>query len=683
MKRIVNCRIPLLFAIALAVGIGLGYLAFTLKVDVIYLLAIIPVTAVVFIFALFFVRSLGACILFAVLSLILLSGALYSNFTFENYCNDLSPSSETYIVADVERLIYADEQRNLILDNVYCDGIKLDGKLYAKLTSTSGELCDDGDKISFNSTISIIELQPYGILSSKIIEGVKYTCTVYSGLKTEEGFSLFGTARSFIRDTLYDNCDGSTAAVALAMLIGDTGGVDEGISDTFKYGGVAHIFAISGGNVVVLYGVVYAILKLFKLKRGINELICIAVLILSLGIFGFTVSAVRAVIMCIVLILCRLVMLKYDMLNSLSISIVLILLINPLDLFSAGFQLSVLSVAGIALFNSVFRKKFAFIPKFGDEISVSLAAQMGTLPAMFSCFGYVSVAGLLLNVIVLPLLSYIFILIFACVFLAALIPPLSGLIISVSTLPLEALISLMTVGGFENALFTGFGGALFMPLFYLFTVFLSDKIRKSKLAFKVILISALSSLVLYACFARIYPLNGTYIAVSAYYGGGYTLFKNVDGYVLVITDGTTDYRLDTFLASCGASRLNAVIALGDENCANYLIQGDFNSEKLFIFGGYIAPDGSSVTPKTSFNECGIDFTFYDGYTVIAETNGVKTAICAGEFNLSGCDLVVGDCEAEGDYVVNFTSGNGDYCVYENGKISFLATYGRINRDYLF
>ena len=43
---------------------------------------------------------------------------------------------------------------------------------------------------------------------------------------------------------------------------------------------------------------------------------------------------------------------KYDMLSSLALSFTAIMLVNPLNIISVGFQLSVAAVAGIALFNS-------------------------------------------------------------------------------------------------------------------------------------------------------------------------------------------------------------------------------------------------------------------------------------------------------------------------------------------
>ena len=139
------------------------------------------------------------------------------------------------------------------------------------------------------------------------------------------------------------------------------------------------------------------------------------------GVCGFTLSSLRAAVMCAVSVCAKLACKKYDGLNSLSIAVIIILIITPTSLFSVGFQLSVCAAGGIIALSKNFAKPFKnkkLPKKLVNAVSVSLSAQVATFPVLLVNFGYVSGAGLLLNVLILPLLSVIFIIIFLCTFIS-------------------------------------------------------------------------------------------------------------------------------------------------------------------------------------------------------------------------------------------------------------------------
>ena len=97
-----------------------------------------------------------------------------------------------------------------------------------------------------------------------------------------------------------DNLDKDTAAICYAMLIGDTKGVDDATLDSFRFGGVAHIFAVSGLHIGLVYGVIAFAMKKLRANKFLSAAICIAVILLYSAVCGFTLSSVRAVIMCAV-----------------------------------------------------------------------------------------------------------------------------------------------------------------------------------------------------------------------------------------------------------------------------------------------------------------------------------------------------------------------------------------------
>lgn len=686
MKKIANLRAPAALCLALIAGIGAGYAVYRAGVSWLYLLIAVPVcVAATAVFATF-ASDVKHVVLFALSSVFLFVGIIYGSLILQSRSQITAPYDENTVVGRVVSLVIGDEEREIILNDVTVNGEKLDGKVLVTLSSTAGELCDEGDIVTFTAELTAYDLITYGKVNSHIVDGVYYKCTVYSGLTAKNGFSLFGSIRSFVRNRLYDNLDSSTAGVIYAMLTGESEGVEDGIISSFRYGGVAHMFAVSGLHIGVVYGALTGFCRLIKRKGVISTSLCLAAIVFYSGVCGFTVSSVRAVIMCAMGAVARFFGTKYDSLNSLSTAVILILLINPLDLFSSGFRLSVSAVLGIALFCAMFRRRLNFLPRNGGEgLSVTLSAQIGTMPAMFSSFGYISGAGLILNLVIVPVLSTLFVVILAGIILSAVLAPLAGTIIYVAALPLQSVLSFLAVCGFEEAALSGIGGAAFTVIYYALMLLLSDKLNKTKLQHYTALLLAVVVGASYLLVSACYPIGGTYIAVSANYGGGYVLFKNSGGSVLVITEDVATYNLQVFLSSCGVNSPDVVVILGGETCADFVYDLGISFDRAYIWYGYLAvsSDGTDLFAASTFTECGISFSYSDGYTISAVCNGVKTGICGGEDIHSGCALLVGDIsfdeyrQAKEAYTVNFSSGSGDCCIYSNGTKTFIARGGKL------
>lgn len=179
------------------------------------------------------------------------------------------------------------------------------------------------------------------------------------------------------------------AGLILGMFLGDKSGLYEDVYEMFQKNGTAHILAVSGMHV----GIVYAFLAyLFRRQRRIiaNSLISF-VLILYLFLSGIAVSAVRAEIMIFLHILASTLNRRYDFLNAGGISAMLILLVNPLAMFSVDFQFSYLMIFTIGVVLKFFDR---FFPKI---ILMTAVIQMGAIPISMFYFNYFSMATFLVN----------------------------------------------------------------------------------------------------------------------------------------------------------------------------------------------------------------------------------------------------------------------------------------------
>ena len=119
--------------------------------------------------------------------------------------------------------------------------------------------------------------------------------------------------------------------------------------------------------------------------------ISIVVLIYAI-LCGFTVSVTRALIMTVVLLYVKMRQFDYDGLNSLSLAGLIILLLEPLWLFDAGFQLSFLAVAGIIVLSPLISRFLCryFNDKFANTIAVCVSAQVATLPVIMTTISNLS-----------------------------------------------------------------------------------------------------------------------------------------------------------------------------------------------------------------------------------------------------------------------------------------------------
>lgn len=675
MKKFINVRFPIILIFALIAGILLGYIFIIKHVSLFYIIAIVPLAAIIFV--LLFLLSEKKLLAFSVFTIALFTvGVVHSFIKLDKFDTKELVNGDTYTIsATVCDKGEYDGGEYIIIKSVKANGQKIDGKIKVYLSSSYGEYCAVGYKVNFTAKINAYDAFPYGKLNYNTVNNVKYRCNVYSGLTSSYRFSLFGSVNAAIRNRLYDNLEYDTASIVYAMLTGNTDGIDDGSMSAFRYGGIAHIFAVSGLHIGIIYGLLRLFCKKLHLNKYIGFAVCIVPLVFYSGVCGFTLSSVRALIMCAVAALSRIIFAKYDALNSLALSAVVILLINPLSLFNVGFQLSVCAVGCIILLSKNIVRPFKKAPKkLKDAVGVSLSAQAGTMPIMLTQFGYLSGAGIILNIIIVPVLSAFFAIIFAATFLSLILPFIAQYILPYAVLPLEATVSLLTSAGFEKAAISGFGAGAFIPIYYIGLLALSDKFNLKLKNRLITCICAIVFLCAYVPLKTFSPFNGYTVCVSAYYGGGEVLLKSKNTKILIITEDLNTSRTDLFLSNYYSSDIDALIILGGENCVS-AYGTEFNCD-AYIYGAYvnIQPYAhKKVNYEKSFSLGGINFEFADGYSLIAKYNGVTVGVCAGKYvPFDYCDYLLTD--STDDCMVktriSFNERNSDNCIYDYGDFVF-------------
>ncbi len=639
MRKPFNVRVPVLMATALCAGIVYSTVLAYFRLSGIYIL--IPVLIV-----------LAACIPVAIIkggvskpliiigaTLFFLTGAIYllaeyNSFQSLEVLEDIavSVSGKVYKTG-----VTSGGNRYLILSDVTVNGEAVKGKVAAYLAENAGEYCRRGYTVNFYTQLEKQNFIEFGSVSYNACRGVKYVCTVSGGMRSEYRFDLFGEINHAFERALYKNTDGETAAVCFAMLTGNTDAISEGTLAAFRNGGIAHVFAVSGLHLGVIFGVLTFIFKKLRLNRYVSTALRIAVLFTYSGICLFSPSSVRALVMCSVVAVAGCFHRKHDGLNALASAAVILLLINPLYLFSVGFTLSFAAVAGIILLGRNIGRLLGFLPeKLASALSAGLSAQVAVYPVQLTAFGYISAAGLFLNFVFIPLISALYIPLFICACVSAVVPAAGGLL-ELSTLPVNLIINLVTECGFDNAVISGdFANWIYLP-FALLVIGVTDKLNLRPFlrsaypcAFAVIVL-------VLSCVSNLTD-GFAIVEFNSGYDGGSVTITTSQGTVLVVTENLkmqsgNSAAADVLVVLGGDDGLTAVTALGEEYQRVYMRGDSFPLPSL---------GDTPIYYCDSFTECGVYFT-YRGNALTVNVYGTEITLVQNErvfdtFSAEGSDF---------------------------------------------
>jgi len=347
----------------------------------------------------------------------------------------------------------------VVLDNLSVDGDEVEGKIIVYVPDAAYEGLSLSKETLMLGTVqtNVDLLGEYGFRGYVIDEDVRYTMNTAKCVVVGDDFNVFLEIRNRLEKVVVQGMDETPAAVTIATLTGNTTFIEEGLLRNIRRGGIAHIFAVSGLHVGALYAFCLWIISKTKLRltpKTVRFILVAFVLVFYGGICGFSASVIRATVMCLLLYFAKLVGLGSDTLETVSVAAIVVLLLSPVSLFTVGFQLSFAACVGIVLLSrpiskvmyftgdfithKVFRKpKKAFVLEEDTHplnvrqrvvravvsfLSVTVSAQLATLPIQIAAFKQISVWSLLLNVMFVPLIGALFSALLIFVFLACILP---------------------------------------------------------------------------------------------------------------------------------------------------------------------------------------------------------------------------------------------------------------------
>lgn len=197
-------------------------------------------------------------------------------------------------------------------------------------------------------------------------------------------------------------------AVVSAMTIGRKQGMDRSLREDYSRIGAAHLLAVSGlhvGIVFMLINILLVWLPVFRYGNTVRCIAAVSAIWLYAAVTGLSPSVLRAALMFSAAQIAVGVGVRRNGLNIMLGSGVVMLLVEPLYLFDMSFQLSYAAVLSIVCFfarlYSFVRCRYSVVNVLSSVMVVGLAATIGTAPLVAYYFGNFPVMGLLLNPIVI------------------------------------------------------------------------------------------------------------------------------------------------------------------------------------------------------------------------------------------------------------------------------------------
>ena len=263
-------------------------------------------------------------------------------------------SGEYYVTGTVVSETQTAYGYKLVLGDLQIDGKAEKGQLTAYLPLSFQENVSQGNRVLLQGELTTNEaLSLQGEINwYHFSDELRYTLQAKSCAVTERPFCLFTFLRERVEAVLYAGMDETSAAVTMAILTGNDDGIEAGLLENMRLGGIAHVFAVSGLHIGALFAFVLALIAktpLKKFSKGAQFTLVAAVLLFYGGVCGFSASIIRAITICLCFYGAQLIGLGKDSLDALGAAAIVILLFRPFALFETGFRLSFAACLGLAL----------------------------------------------------------------------------------------------------------------------------------------------------------------------------------------------------------------------------------------------------------------------------------------------------------------------------------------------
>lgn len=191
--------------------------------------------------------------------------------------------------------------------------------------------------------------------------------------------------------------------VLLGVSVGDRSAMPAAVGDDLRAAGLSHLTAVSGQHVALLLAMVAPVMRRIPLRPR-----AVAVAAVLVGFVVLTrgePSVLRAVGMALAVEVARSGGQQVRGLRVLGLTVTMLLIIDPLLVWSVAFQLSVAATLGIAVGASGLAARIPG-PRYVTKLAaMGICAQLAVAPLAVTYFGQVPVTGVVANVLAAPVVG--------------------------------------------------------------------------------------------------------------------------------------------------------------------------------------------------------------------------------------------------------------------------------------
>lgn len=218
----------------------------------------------------------------------------------------------------------------------------------------------------------------------------------------------------------------SQSAILTAFVTGSKESIGKSTKETFRSSGAAHLLALSGLHVGILFMILNRITALFSLTlaaRRMRVLVVVGCTAAFLAITGFIPSLARAIIMAAICSIAKVWGYRIARAETLVITAFLLICYNPQVVASIGFQLSFAAMAGIMLIMPTLSESLKRVmerwrrrgtssriicwcaERIAAPLLLTISCQITTLPLCLYYFQSFSNYYLITNLIAIPVVA--------------------------------------------------------------------------------------------------------------------------------------------------------------------------------------------------------------------------------------------------------------------------------------
>lgn len=544
------------------------------------------------------------------------------------------PSGEYTLMGTVEEISVQSGYSRAVLGNLYFDGESEGG--YA-LVQIPAETLRTGDIILFTASckrVNFEEVKGDSYAEYLFTEDIRFTANTGEFTLAGKSNNVFLRLNARLFDCLHENLSGDEANIAYALLTGNSGGMDGDLLTAVRKGGIAHIFAVSGLHIGILYA---AVSLAFRFCRKYRVIPALAVTLCYVALCGFSVSSVRAFLMCAILGVYGAIGRKTDFLQSIGVAALAVLVYSPAQWLAVGFRLSFGACLGLALFSGTLTRALSKLPKLLEGyLAAMLSVQAFTLPVQLEAFGYVSVWGMLLNFFVIPALPVVFLSLIVCALCSLALPFAAGFFLALPSSLISVLLFLFSSVELTFVI-TGFTLGAGMSVYLVLCLFASERLRMRP-AWRGIAASVALVLFCAIVVSENAVISGSKIVTYRNREGSAVLIRTGGECVLVIDGDITLKNCESFLSS-NARSVDAVVVLASDEVRAINVAAFLSAEKIYARSE--AETGLSETHITfaeAFSVGSLDFRYESEHKLALSTEGMLVEIDFEGKSALGADL---------------------------------------------